>query len=158
MSIRQHDFTIERHFRQNPAQTFQAFSDPALKARWFGVSDDWTEKQREIDFRVGGLELNAARHPDGLHHEFRARYHEITQDERIVYAYDMLLGGRLVSVSLATIETRADQGGGTHLVFTEHGAFFDELEDPAEREHGTGLLLEGLERFLAEATTAGAAA
>jgi hypothetical protein len=35
------------------------------------------------------------------------------------------------------------------LVFTEHGAFLDDLEDPAEREHGTGLLLERLEAFLA---------
>ena len=27
MSIRQHDFTIERRFRQSPEQTFQAFAD-----------------------------------------------------------------------------------------------------------------------------------
>jgi len=34
-------------------------------------------------------------------------------------------------------------------MFTEHGAFLDALEDPAEREHGTGLLLHGLETLLA---------
>ena len=28
MSIRQHDFTIERRFRQTPEQTFRAFADP----------------------------------------------------------------------------------------------------------------------------------
>ena len=37
MSIRQHDFTIERRFRQTPAQAFRAFADPELKRRWFGV-------------------------------------------------------------------------------------------------------------------------
>lgn len=31
----------------------------------------------------------------------------------------------------------------------EQGAFFDGLEDPAEREHGTGKLLDTLARFLA---------
>jgi uncharacterized protein YndB with AHSA1/START domain len=63
----------------------------------------------------------------------------------------MLLDGRLTSVSLSTVELRPDDdgGGGTHLIFTEHGAFLGGLEDPAEREHGTGLLLDGLEAFLA---------
>ena len=50
-------------------------------------------------------------------------------------------------MSLTTVEVRPD-GDGTRLVFTEHGAFFDDLEDPAEREHGTGLLLDGLAAFL----------
>ena len=35
-------------------------------------------------------------------------------------------------------------GDGTRLVVTEHGPVFDDLEYPAEREHGTGLLLDGL--------------
>ena len=39
MSIRQHDFTIERRFRQTPAQAFRAFADPELKQRWFGVPE-----------------------------------------------------------------------------------------------------------------------
>jgi uncharacterized protein YndB with AHSA1/START domain len=42
MSIRQHDFTIERRFRQRPEQTFQAFADPDLRQRWFRVPDSWT--------------------------------------------------------------------------------------------------------------------
>lgn len=42
MSIRQHDFTIERRFRQTPAQAFRAFADPELKQRWFGVPEGWT--------------------------------------------------------------------------------------------------------------------
>ena len=155
MSIRQHDFTIERRFSQTPAQAFRAFADPELKARWFGAPDTWTEQERAIDFRVGGSELSAARDDGGRHHLFRSRYHEIADAERIVYAYDMLLDQRLVSVSLATIEfRRGDDGGGTHLVFTEHGAFFDELEDPADREHGTGLLLDGLQAFLVSGVAA----
>ncbi len=87
--------------------------------------------------------------PRGTLHEFRSRYHDIVEGERIVLAYDLSLDGRLISVSLTTVEARPD-GDATRLVFTEHGAFLDDLEDPAEREHGTGLLLDGLAGFLAE--------
>jgi hypothetical protein len=34
-------------------------------------------------------------------------------------------------------------------VLSEQGAFFDGLDDPAGREHGTGKLLDALGRFLA---------
>ncbi len=148
MSIRQHDFTIERRFGQTPAQTFQAFADPELKARWFSAPDSWTDNERAIDFRVGGSELSAASDDRGVHHLFRSRIHDIVDAERIVYAYDMVIDHQLFSVSLATIEFHPLDGGGTHLIFTEHGAFFDDLEDPADREHGTRLLLDGLGTLL----------
>jgi uncharacterized protein YndB with AHSA1/START domain len=153
MSIRQHDFTIERRVRQSPAQTFRAFADPDLKRRWFRVPDSWADAAWELDFRVGGTEHSTGRDPHGTLHEFRSRYHDIVDGQRIVFAYDLLLDGRLISVSLTTVEVRAD-GPGTQLVFTEHGAFFDDLEDPAEREHGTGLLLDALTAFLAEGVAA----
>ena len=101
MSIRQHDFTIERRFSQSPDQTFQAFADPDLRRRWFRVPDSWTDTEWSLDFRVGGGELNAGRDDRGTHHLFRSRFHDIVVGERIVFAYDMLLEGRLTSVSLA---------------------------------------------------------
>ncbi|HEX3803981.1 MAG TPA: SRPBCC family protein [Solirubrobacteraceae bacterium] len=149
MSIRQHDFTIERRFRQSPEQTFQAFANPALRQRWFRVPDSWTDTEWSLDFRVGGGELNAGRDHGGTHRLFRSYFHDIVDGERIVFAYDMRFDGRLTSVSLTTIELSPDNGDGTHLIFTEHGAFLGGLEDPAEREHGTGLLLDRLEALLA---------
>ena len=149
MSIRQHDFTIERRFRQSPEQTFQAFADPDLRQRWFGAPGGWTDTEWSLDFRVGGGEVSAGRDQGGTYHLFRSRFHDIVDDKRIVFAYDLLLDSRLTSVSLTTVELRAGDAGGTHLIFTEHGAFLDGLEDPADREHGTGLLLDGLEAFLA---------
>jgi uncharacterized protein YndB with AHSA1/START domain len=149
MSIRQHDFTIERRLRQSPHQTFQAFADPDLRQRWFHVPDSWTEADWSLDFHVGGGELNAGRDARGTHHLFRSRFHDIVYGERIVFAYDMLLDGCLTSVSLTTIELRGEDGYGTHLIFTEHGVFLDDLEDPGQREHGTSLLLDRLEAILA---------
>ena len=147
MSIRQHDFTIERRLRQPPAQAFRAFADPELKRQWFANPGNWADGEWELDFRVGGGEVSVGRDPRGTLHEFRSRYHDIVDDERIVFAYDLLLDGRRVSVSLTTIEFVGD-GDGTRLVFTEQGAFFGTPEDAAAREHGTGKLLEILEAFL----------
>jgi uncharacterized protein YndB with AHSA1/START domain len=148
MTVAHADFTIERRYGCTPAQTFSAFSDPELKRRWFANPGDWPDAEWELDFRVGGGEVNAGGSPGGTHHAFRSRFHDIVENERIVFAYDLLHDGRLFSVSLTTIEFLAD-GDGTRLVFTEQGAFLDDLEDAAEREHGTGKLLDALERFLA---------
>jgi uncharacterized protein YndB with AHSA1/START domain len=147
MSLRHHSFTIERHFGQTPEQTFQAFADPALRQRWFRVPASWSESEWSLDFRVGGGELNAGRDRDGAHHLFRSRFHDIVEGERIVFAYDLLLDHRLISVSLTTVELRLEDHG-TTLIFTEQGAFLDDLDDPAEREHGTGLLLDRLQDVL----------
>ncbi len=149
MNIRQHDFTIERRTRQSPEQTFQVFADPDLRQRWFRVPESWTDQEWSLDFRIGGSELNAGRDQSGNHHVYRSRFHDIVGSQRIVFAYDMVLDGQLTSVSLTTVELRLDDGGGTHLIFTEHGAFLDGLDDPAEREHGTGLLLDRIDAVLA---------
>jgi uncharacterized protein YndB with AHSA1/START domain len=142
------EFTIERRFGCTPQQTFSGFADPELKRQWFTVPGDWTDAEWELDFRVGGGEINRGRSPDGTYNSFESRFHDIVDDERIVFAYDLLYDHRLASVSLTTIEFLPD-GDGTRLVFTEQGAFFDELDDPAAREDGTGKLLEALERLLA---------
>ncbi|MBS1887082.1 MAG: SRPBCC family protein [Actinobacteria bacterium] len=148
MSIVHADFTIERQYDCTPAQAFSAFADPELKGRWFAVPADWENRAWELDFRVGGGELNRGAPPGRPVHTFRSRYHDIVPDERIVFAYDLLVDDRLMSVSLTTVELSPVEGG-TRLLFTEQGAFFDGLDDPAEREHGTGLLLDALGDFLA---------
>ena len=71
-------------------------------------------------------------------------------DERIVYTTQMHVDDRLMSVSVASIEFAAE-GDGTRLTLTEHGAFLDGLETPAQREHGTGELLDRLGAALAPA-------
>jgi uncharacterized protein YndB with AHSA1/START domain len=64
-------------------------------------------------------------------------------NERIIYGYDMHLGDKRVSVSLATVEFKP-AGKGTRLTFTEQGAFLDGFDDPTVREHGTGEVLDAL--------------
>jgi len=148
MSITHADFAIERRYAWTRQQTFAAFSEPELKRQSFANPGNWPDAQWELDFRVGGGELSSGSSPGGAHHAFKSRFHDIVENERIVFAYDLLRDHRLISVSLTTIEFLS-AGEDTRLVFTEQGAFLDGLEDPAEREHGTGKLLDALERFLA---------
>jgi uncharacterized protein YndB with AHSA1/START domain len=148
MSVTHADFTIERRYRCTPQETFSAFSDPELKRQWFADPGNWPDAVWELDFRVGGSEVQSGGSPGGRHNAFKSRFHDIVENERIVFAYDLLHDDRLISVSLTTIEFFAD-GDGTRLVFTEQGAFFDDPNAPAAREHGTGTMLDALGRFLA---------
>lgn len=68
-------------------------------------------------------------------------------NERIVYTYDMHLGDKRISVSLATIEFKP-KGSGTHLVLTEQGVFLDGYDDAGSREEGTRWLLGKIEATL----------
>lgn len=136
-------FVVERVYPFAPARVYFAWADPAAKKRWFFDPDNPMPGRHEMDFRIGGREVNAGCPSDGQMHFFNAVYQDIVPDQRIVYSYELLFGETRVSVSLATIEFIA-QGDGTRLVMTEQGAFFDGHDTPATREHGTGELLDAL--------------
>lgn len=147
MSVTHAEFTIERHYPYAVAQAYSAFADPELKRRWFANPGRWANAHWELDFRVGGSEVSTGGAPGGRQNAFRSRFHDIVENERIIFAYDLLHDERLISVSLTTVEFFA-AGAGTRLLFTEQGAFFDGPEAAAAREHGTGILLDALGRFL----------
>jgi uncharacterized protein YndB with AHSA1/START domain len=133
-------FAIERVYDADPARVFAAWADPAAKAVWFGGPG---EVEYELDFRVGGRELNRGAAPDGPVYTYEAVYRDIAPNERIVYTYEMYLDDARISVSVTAVEFAAE-GAGTRLTFTEHGVFLDGLDSPALREKGTGHLLDGL--------------
>ncbi len=139
-------FAIERTYEATPARVFKAWAEPAAKASWFGPSN-LPHESREFDFQVGGRERFEVGGPDGDTYIFDSRYADIVDEQRIVYAYDMYRGQTRISVSLATIEFQPN-GAGTKLTFTEQGVFLDGHDTPAEREHGTGVLLDNLGKAL----------
>ncbi|MGE0095751.1 MAG: SRPBCC family protein [Alphaproteobacteria bacterium] len=140
-------FTIERDFAAAPARVFKAFADQKEKDKWFGGPDEWDRHERSMDFRVGGRERSSGGPKGGEPHSFDAYYWDIVPNERIVYSYDMHLGDKRISVSLATIEFKP-KGSGTHLVLTEQGVFLDGYDDAGSREEGTRWLLGKLEATL----------
>ena len=97
-------FVIERVYPAAPEKVYFALSDPAAKKRWFVDPDNPMPSRHEMDFRVGGKEVNAGCPSDGQMHFYNAVYQDIVPNRRIVYSYELLFGETRVSVSLATIE------------------------------------------------------
>ena len=140
-------FTLSRLLRASPAQVFATFANPAVKAKWFPGNPAFTQTERSMDVRPGGRERLKGRWPQGLVTCFDAVYFDVVENERLVYAYEMHLDERKISVSLATL-TMAPEGEGTRLTVTEQGAFLNGYADGGARETGTAGLLDGLARWL----------
>ena len=141
-SVEHGTFVVDRRYEVSPERAFAAWAEPEAKARWLvdpGV-------RLELDFRVGGRERSRGTAPDGRAYSYEALYHDIVPAQRIVYTYEMHLEGTRISVSLATVEFTPVAGSGTHLVFTEQGAFLDGHESPAGRAEGMGSLLDALDK------------
>ena len=141
-SVTHATFTVERTYPAPPEAVFAAWAEPSAKALWFGGGDF------ELDFRVGGRVLNRGGPDGGPVFTYDARYYDIVDNERIVYAYEMHMDDTRISVSLATIEL-TPVSDGTRLVLTESGAFLDGHDTPEQREGGTGSLLDALGNALA---------
>jgi uncharacterized protein YndB with AHSA1/START domain len=136
-------FCIERSYEASRAQVYKALTDPAAKAKWFVGGGGYTVLLREMDVRPGGRERLKGRWDSGVVSSFEAVYHDVLPDERLVYAYEMHLDERKISVSLTTFELKP-AGAGTRLVMTEQGAFLDGYDDAGSRERGSKFLLDAL--------------
>jgi uncharacterized protein YndB with AHSA1/START domain len=141
-------FALERDLAATPARVYRAFAEPSEKAAWFQPPAGWaTSSEYALDFRVGGEEHLTAIPPDGVAHRYEARYIDIVADTRLVLAYAMYMGENRISASLLTIEMSATPGG-SHLVFTEQGAFLDGYDDAGAREEGSEALLDQLTAYV----------
>jgi uncharacterized protein YndB with AHSA1/START domain len=137
-------FHLERGYDAPVARVWQALTDPEAKQKWFsGPPGRWELLERHMDVRAGGSERLKGRWEGGMVTTFDAVYHDVIPQERLVYSYVMHLDDKKISVSLATLQLKAE-GGKTTLKVTEQGAFLDGYDDAGSREHGTGQLLDAL--------------
>jgi uncharacterized protein YndB with AHSA1/START domain len=141
-------FSVERRYKVTPSRVFAAFANEASKRRWFAGGEGGEIEEFAVDFREGGRELARFRQKSGADMRNDTVYHDIVPNQRIVFAYDMSLAGRRISVSLGTVELTAS-GGGTRLLYTEQGAFFEDAGGARLREQGWKELLLRLEQELA---------
>jgi uncharacterized protein YndB with AHSA1/START domain len=148
-SVTHATFHLERAYDASPARVWKALTDPVAKAQWFGAASGQLETiEREMDVRPGGRERLKGRWGGRVVSTFDATYYDVIENERLVYCYEMHLDDRKISVSVATMQLKAD-GKRTRLMVTEQGAFLDGYDDAGSREHGTGELLDALGRSLA---------
>jgi uncharacterized protein YndB with AHSA1/START domain len=139
-SVAHDTFAIERFYSATPHRVFAAWSDPRAKARWFSANAD----EHTLDFRVGGQERNSGGGPaDGPDLAFESTYQDIVDDERIVFSSNLLADGRIVTISLTTVEMSLVDGG-TRMVLTQQNVFLDGHEQPDWRRAGTSSQLDAL--------------
>jgi len=136
-------FHLERTYDAPVARVWKALTDEQAKQKWFGAPGRLQLLERHMDVRVGGTERLKGRWEGGLVSTFEATYHDVIPNERLVYSYVMHLDDKKISVSLATMQLKAE-GGKTTLKVSEQGAFLDGYDDAGSREHGTGHLLDAL--------------
>jgi uncharacterized protein YndB with AHSA1/START domain len=141
-------FVIERVLNASPARVFAAYASLEAKSAWFRAPSDIETLNRDFDFSVGGKERFHARWPSGMVTDFQATYHDIVAGERIILVYDMFHNAEKLSVSLLTIELRAE-GDRTRLIHTEQGSYLvGGAEAVKGREHGTTWHVDNLAAML----------
>jgi uncharacterized protein YndB with AHSA1/START domain len=140
-------FTIDRHLNHSASSVFAAWSSAQAKSKWFTGGDAVATEQRELDFRVGGREVLRCTWKSGTISHFDSRYFDIVENRRIVYAYDMYVDDKKLSVSLSTVEF-VPASNGCLIKYTEQCAFLDGYPDNGSREHGSRELIEQLAKSL----------
>lgn len=138
-------FVVERMLPGRPPHAFRFWSEFDLKRKWTSCHPDWIVLEDSLDFRIGGSEVVRWRTTEGEMRGFRAHYFDIVPGERIIYAYEMTLDARRLSVSLATVVFAAD-GAQTRVTFTEQAAVLDVGAGLEMRASGTG---SGFDRLAA---------
>lgn len=159
MTIAHASFAIERTYAHSPARVFGAFANESAKRSWFREGND-PAGQFTLDFRVDGREssLSHVGQDEALPPEIRGAaianetvYHDICENQRIVFSYRMLINGVTMSVSLGTVEIAAHEKG-SRVTYTEQGAFFPNADGPEMRKAGWADLLDKLGGELDRAT------
>jgi uncharacterized protein YndB with AHSA1/START domain len=121
---------LKRRINAPPAKVYEAWTDPAKLARWFGPRRV-ESVQAETDVRVGGRYRMVAHSADGEVHEVGGTYREVIANEKLVFTWAWRSTPE--RESLVTVQLRPD-GNGTLLTLT-HEQFFDE---PARERHLSG--------------------
>ncbi len=128
--------TLTRQFRAPPAKVWQAFTDPQVIRRWFGVSDEYSVTLAEADVRVGGRYRIRMEGPQRDPHEVGGVYREVIPARRLVFTWAWVTTPD--RESLVTVELRAANGG-TELSLKHEKFFDDEARDRHQQGWAAGL-------------------
>ena len=119
---------------------YEAWTQLVHRRQWF-AGPAWTEIERSLDLKVGWHEIAHGRFENGMETIYTAHFHLIQPNVRLVYAFDMNVGGDHFSVSLGGVEFE-DLPGGTQLTYTEDAFFLIGGYDVDARDESTNALLE----------------
>lgn len=123
------DLVISRTFAVSPELVFQAWTDPAQLAQWWGTAD-MTGVASEIDLRPGGAWRACMRSPEGIDHWAGGTFQEIDTPHRLVmtFAWEAIGGPE-------TVLTISFESQGTSTVMTfRHGGLTSEASRDGHAE------------------------
>lgn len=146
MDVTHSTFTLERRYPASVERVFEAWAQPEARKRWMAQGAEHSQ-----NFVVGGLETVKGFDGQGCPLTYEAQYAEIVTNERILTMSTLHTGDRLSTVSVTSVEFRAEDAG-TLLVLTEHGMYLPGQEQPAWREQGTAQHLDTLAAAFAATT------
>ncbi len=143
-------FEVERTYPQAPERVFRAFAEKDIVRRWRIEDENCQVHEFTFDFRIGGSEVSRFSFGTGPEIRLDAQFQDIVANERIVFSYRMAAADAPLSVSLTSIVLTRTVSGGTHLMHTEHGVYFNEPDAAKHREDGCRFLMENLAKALKE--------
>ena len=124
----------------------EAWTKLEHRKHWF-VGPAWTEIERSVDLKANGREIAHGRFADGTETIYTASFHLIDPNVRLIYAFDMYVGGKLFSVSLVGVEFE-ETSTATELTYTEQAFFLDDKYGTQSRIQGTNGLLDQFASYL----------
>ena len=118
--LSEREITITRVFDAPRALVFEAWTDAAQLAQWWGPKG-FTNPVCEIDVRVGGAIRIHMRSPDGQVYPMRGEFREITAPERLVFTNIAVDGADKPIIEGLTTVTFAERGGKTTMTLHTRG-------------------------------------
>jgi uncharacterized protein YndB with AHSA1/START domain len=110
---------ITRVFDAPRALVWQAWTDPAMLARWFGPRG-FTSSVPEFDLRVGGALRIVMHGPDGNDYPMQGVFREVAPPARLVFSNIALDNDGNHLLEGETAVTFAEHDGKTTLTMTSH--------------------------------------
>ncbi|MGO4674711.1 SRPBCC domain-containing protein [Bosea sp. 2YAB26] len=129
--------TMKRRLNATPAEVYRAWTQPELLARWFGPENVRAEKA-EIDARVGGHYRISMRGSDGQLHHVSGEYHEVVENERLVFSWAWISTPERVSRVTVTLKPDGD----VTILTLLHEQFYDEAAAGRHVHGWTGSLVK----------------
>jgi uncharacterized protein YndB with AHSA1/START domain len=144
--MRHGTLSITRQINAPRELVYEAWTKFEHRKHWF-VGPGWTEIERSIDLKLDGKEVAHGRFEDGTETIYTARFHLIDPNVRLIYTFDMHVGGKLFSVSLAGVEFD-EKPNTTELTYTEQAFFLDGEYEAESRIEGTNWLLNQFATYI----------
>lgn len=152
---RDHVVVARRRLLASRKFLFQAWTDPARFARWFGPRT-WTVERCEIDPRIGGSWRAWLKTGTGTSVYVGGVYSEFEPDRRVVFTWDTNPdGGHTDALSVVTVEL-LDQADGVEICVTHRELSTGQAVD---MDAGWNNSLDSLEEYVrAESASSGISA